>query len=131
MMGFISTSVTTKIAAIIARAEAAPVDIVALKEQIQLSAVNVAHMAQMTRQTVVIPGVPDFLATYSIEDGHPLGRCRHMTLSVDLDRLPSLVELWEVAQEFGFVGSLRECIGWVEDLKGHGRAINIVQAIKS
>jgi hypothetical protein len=35
-----------------------------------------------------------------------------------------------IAQEFGFWGTLDDCEAvWIEDLKGHGHAVNIVQPL--
>ncbi len=90
-----------------------------------------AHMEQMTMQTMHIPTA--FMATYSIEIGHPIGTCRHLSLSVQKEgRIPHPQALLMVAREFGFKAeSLNDFIGiWHEDLKGHGQAINVVQKME-
>lgn len=118
-----------KIAALRTLATANPVDVKRLAKAIKLPPLKAKHMQQMTRQTITIP--MNFLVTFSVETGHHrIGACRHMSMSVDQEgRLPSPEALWMVAEEFGFVGGLRDCKVWKEDLQGHGIAINIVQPV--
>ena len=98
------------------------------RKAIKLPPLKAKHMKQMTRQTIQIP--MNFLVTFSVETGQPMGVCRHMSMSVDQEgRTPSPEALWMVAEEFGFVGSLQDCKVWKEDLQGHGIAINIVQPV--
>lgn len=126
----IDDEVRSQIKACIELAEANPIDMPALMERIKDPLKKEHHMAQMTRQTVKIPLA--FMVTFSVEDGHPVGRCRHMSMSVQKkDRLPHPIGLWMIAKEFGFWGeTIESCDGvWKEDLQGHGTAINIVQRI--
>jgi len=120
-----------QIKALVALANANPVDVIALQERIKVPASKEQHRAQMTRQTITLPLA--FMVTFSIEDGHPCGRCRHMSMSVQREgRVPSPAGVWMVAQEFGFWGEgFKDCVGvWQEMLQGHGIAINVVQPVK-
>jgi len=124
----IDDNVRAQIKALIELAEANPVEIRGLLARIKGDEGKAHHMAQMSRQSIDIPLM--YVVTYSIEVGHPCGKCRHMSMSVQREgRIPNEIGIWVVAQEFGFWGtSLRDCVGvWTEDLKGHGKAINIVQ----
>ena len=117
------------LAALRERAAARPVDMPRLTEDIKTTAGKARHKAQMTAQSVSIP--LDFLVTFSIETDHPIGTCRHMSMSTGkTGRVPSPEAAWLVAGTLGFVGSLDDCCGvWVEELAGHGKAINLVQPL--
>jgi hypothetical protein len=106
-----------------------PVDMQGLTERLKLPALKKRHMRQMTAQTVYLPAA--YAVTLSIEFNHPQGRtARHMSMSVDReDRIPNQHAVWMVAEELGFTGALSDCIVWLEDLQGHGKAINIVQLL--
>lgn len=105
-----------------------PVDMRTLTERLKTPDGKAAHKKQMTAQSVAIPA--DFLVTFSIEIGHPIGTCRHMSMSVGKqERVPSPQGAWMVAEQLGFVGGLESCVHWLEDLQGHGRAINVVQPV--
>jgi len=85
-------------------------------------------MKQMTKQTVYLPAA--YAVTFSIETNHPAGTCRHMSMSVKTEgRVPNEHAVWMVCEELGFTGSLQECHIWLEDLEGHGHAINVVQSL--
>jgi hypothetical protein len=131
MMGtplVIDDEVRAQIKACIELAEANPVDMPALMERIKDPVKKEHHMAQMTRQSVKVPLA--YMVTFSIEDGHPIGRCRHMSMSVQREgRLPNEIGVWMIAKEFGFWGSLKDCTVRLEDLQGHGKAVNIVQPV--
>jgi hypothetical protein len=75
-----------------------------------------------------------FLLTYSVELGHPAGIARHMSMSSPAKgRLPTPEAVWMICQELGYVGSLAQCLVWIEDLeRGQERekAINVVQPIR-
>jgi hypothetical protein len=91
-----------------------------------------AHMAQMSRQTVVLPF--GFCVTFSIELEHPVGACRHMSMSSPAKgRAPSPEAVDMVADVLGFVGGFRACSVWLEDLERGGdekqKAVNLVQPI--
>lgn len=107
---------------------AQPVSMPELMTRIKTPEGKFAHVQQMTRQTMSIPLA--FLVTFSIEDGHPCGSCRHLSMSVQREgRVPHPAALWIIAQEFGFWGELEKCSVWKENLTGHGDAINIVQPV--
>jgi hypothetical protein len=106
-----------------------PVDMRGLGERLKLPKLKAKHMRQMSAQTVDLPLA--FRVTFSIETGHPGGPARHMSMSVAReDRVPHPEGLWMVAEALGFTGSLEACQAvWVEDLQGHGKAINVVQLL--
>lgn len=88
------------------------------------------HMAFMTAQTIVIRGPWDFYVTFCRETGHPIGLCRHMSMSIMREgRLPHPDGVLMVAKELGFVGGLPACRVWIEDLGDGGKAVNLVQPI--
>jgi hypothetical protein len=106
-----------------------PVDMPALLERIQTGEGKHRHMQQMTMQTIELP--VGYSLTFSIEDGHPAGRCRHMSMSVeDPTKMPHPAACWMVAKELGFWGELGDCDGvWPEALR-QGAAINLVQRME-
>ena len=105
-----------------------PVDMTTLTARLKTFDGKQAHMNQMTRQSVAIP--LDFLVTFSIETGHPVGTCRHMSMSVGkVGRIPNAHALWMIADLLGFTDNLDACTVWREELQGHGVAINVVQPI--
>jgi len=120
------------IRSVCALAEANPINIQELRETILTEVGKLAHMARMTAQTIELPLA--YLVTYSIEVVHPVGACRHISISLPgapEDVVPSPAAAWTIAQEFGFVGEVEDCDGaWLEKLKGHGQAVNLVQSIK-
>ena len=84
-------------------------------------------MARMTAQTITLP--LSFMVTYSVEIGHPAGRCRHLSVSIEQEgRAPGAEAVWMIAEEFGFYGSLESCTVWLEELRGRQSiAVNVVQ----
>ena len=105
-----------------------PVDMQTITARLATPDGKAAHMNQMTAQSVAIP--IGFLVTFSIETGHPCGTCRHMSVSTSAPgRVPSPVGVWMLAQHLGFVGGLEDCTHWIEELRGHGRAVNVVQEL--
>lgn len=122
--------VRTQIKALCQLAEANPVQADRLQEYLSVPENKEKHMAQMTRQTMIIP--VGFMATFSIEKNHPIGDCRHITVSIqDDDALPPPPATWMIAKEFGFWGELTDCDGiWEERLRGHGLAIGLVQTLE-
>jgi hypothetical protein len=110
------------------RANAHPVDASTLRTRLATPDGKSRHRDQMTIQTVRVPLA--YLVTFSIETGHPKGTFRHMSISVQRDgRVPNLEGVWLIAQALGFTGSLDECIVYLEDLEGHGKAVNVLQVI--
>lgn len=121
--------VREKIRTLVALAESRPVEMTGLSERLQVPDEKAKHRAQMTEQSIEIPLA--FLVTFSIERGHPCGVCRHLSMSVQREgRLPNQIAVWLVAQEFGFWGALEQCLVWLEDLTGHGQAVNLVQPVE-
>lgn len=57
-------------------AAARPVDMLRLMDVIKTPQGKGAHKDRMTEQSVFIP--LDFMVTFSIETGHPVGTCRHI-----------------------------------------------------
>lgn len=115
-----------KLAKLVEQAAAAPVHMPDVVKSIETPAGKNEHMARMTAQTIALPLA--FMVTFSIETGHPCGTCRHMSMSVNREnRLPHPEGIWMVAQELGFTGALKDCSYWLETLKGHGQAVNVVQ----
>ena len=115
------------IAKVILMANAFPVNVQDLIQQLKTPHGETAHRMQMTVQSVELP--VGYLVCYSIEDGHGAGRCRHLSISGPKpDQLPSPEAAWLIAEEFGFVGNLLQCAMWLEDLM-QGRAMNLVQPI--
>lgn len=95
------------LAALRERAASRPVDMPRLMEAIKTTDGKAAHSAQMRLQSVPIP--LDFLVTFSIETGHPIGTCRHMSMSTGKrGRVPSPPAVWMVAETLGFVGGLAQ-----------------------
>lgn len=110
-----------------ATAEAYPVDMASLEERLKYTSNKAAHKAHMTRQSVGIPF--GYLVTFSIETGHPGGTARHLSMSSHKTpgRVPNEHAVWLVAERLGFTGSLRNCKNWLEELEGHGMAVNVAQ----
>jgi hypothetical protein len=117
------------LAALRERAAARPVDMRRLIRVIKTRRGKGDHCAQMNAQTVYLP--LGFSVTFSIETGHPIGSCRHMSMSSGKPgRVPSPEAVMMVAEPLGFVGGLDACCGvWVETLVPQGRAVNIVQPL--
>jgi len=67
-----------------------------------------------------------FRVVYSIEE-HPLGWCRHLSVSVDtVGKMPSIPAVEMIMREFGFTGTINDQLNvWVEK----ERAINVLQKI--
>lgn len=109
-----------------------PIDILKLMEVINTPAGKRKHMDQMTEQSVEIPF--GYLVAFSIEERHPCGTCRHMSMSsAKKGRVPTPEAVWMIAEELGFNGGLSACAVWNEDLqRGKDQrnvAINVVQPI--
>lgn len=113
------------------RAAQHPLDMSTVVEQIKTPEGKRRHMRQMSEQTIDVPLA--YVVTFSIERGHPGGTCRHMSMSSDLPgRTPIPEAVWMVAEQLGFVGNLKECAVWLEELmRGDHKAnaVNVVQPI--
>ena len=107
------------------RAEAAPISMPDLAEQLKTPAGKDAHRAQMTAQSVMLPD--GIIVCFSVEDGDPCGRARHMSISLDSeDKVPHPYVVEIIMAELGFVARLRHSAVWLEDL-AQGKAVNVVQ----
>jgi hypothetical protein len=117
------------LAALRERAAERPVDMLRLMRVIKTRRGKARHKAQMTEQSVDLPF--GFAVTFSIETGHPIGTCRHLSMSSGAPgRVPSQEAVIMVGEPLGFIGDLDACCGvWLETLEGHGRALNIVQPV--
>lgn len=112
-------------------AAARPVDMRGIHERLQSPEGKQAHREHMTSQTVFVPLVFD--VTFSIELNHPCGACRHMSMSSrQPNHLPVPQAVWMICEKLGFVGELRNCTIWFEELDRPGgrlKAVNVVQPI--
>lgn len=110
--------------------EAPPTDMQYVMKAMKVPRLKQAHLAQMTKQSLTIPGPWDFCVTYSLEAGHPVGLCRHMSMSIMREgRVPSPEAVQMVARELGFKGDLAASTGWTEKLSDGGIAVNLVQQV--
>jgi hypothetical protein len=68
-----------------------------------------------------------YRAVYSIEE-QPCGWCRHLSVSVDAEgKLPSIPAVEVLMGEFGFSGTINDCLNvWVEE----NMAVNILQQVQ-
>ena len=118
-------------------ASANPVDMLRVREAIKTVDGKAKHMAQMDDQSIDLPVA--YAVTFSIETGHPVGPCRHMSLSSRIkNRTPIPAAVWMVCEELGFVGTqeFEGCHVYVEDLqrgpdpsKDRAKAINVLQPV--
>lgn len=127
----ITDDVLTDLARLRVDAAAKPVDVTTLARRLETPAGRREHHRQMDIQTVVIGGGPfPFFVTFSVETGHPVGTCRHMSMSIRRQgRVPHPAAVWMVAEILGFAGGLGACRVWPEDLSDRGKAVNIAQPI--
>jgi hypothetical protein len=113
------------------RAGANPIDVTKLAALVATSEGKSAHMDRVGRLTIELP--LNYLVSLTIETGHPVGPCRHLSVSSQIaGRVPLPETVWMIAQELGFAGSLRDCTAWVEDLIRNdliAKTINVVQPI--
>lgn len=110
------------------RAESSPIpveDIIALTRHEEGRA---RHRARMSTLSIGLP--IGFIATYSLEQGHPCGDVRHLSVSIDVpERCPSPAAVWMIAEHFGFVRGLEACLVWTERFDRRGLAVNVVQQV--
>lgn len=106
-----------------------PVDVRGLEARLKTAEGKAAHMAFVTTQTLELPR--SMLVSFTIETGHPLGTCRHMTVSVmSTERVPHPAAVFMIAAELGFVGDMeKDCLMWPAQLAGHGVGINVLQPV--
>ena len=126
----ISNTVKRKLGRLRAQANQRPIDVRVMMEEIKTPGGDHRHRSRISDQTVEIPGPWPFRVTFSIENGHPVGTCRHMSMSIRREnRVPSPEAVWIIAEELGFIGSLALCRTYPEDLEDNNKAINIVQPV--
>jgi len=119
----------TALAELRRRASARPVDIRTVARTLALPEGRNRHQAAMEAQSTMIPR--DFIVTFTIESGHPVGVCRHLTVSTAArDALPCPVAVWTIAEALGFVGGLHACHGWLETFPLRGAGLNLVQPLR-
>jgi hypothetical protein len=113
-------------------AQARPIHMPTLAQTMKTREGMTQYRAQMREQTITLPGRWDWIASFSIETGHPCGTARHLSVSIDRpQRVPRLEAVWMIARELGFTGAdVTACAGvWFEDLADGGKAINVLQVI--
>ena len=74
----------------------------------------------------------DFIVVFSIEN-HPMGWCRHMSISVPNNGKVASIEATEmIMEEFGFQTPLRNCHVRIEETGDPIRpyAVNVIEAMK-
>ncbi len=116
----------TTLASLRAKALADPSELSVILAQIKTKEGLVVHMARMRDFTVKLPY--GFLVTFSIETGWSFGTARHMSMSSRRrGAVPNVPAIELVMKELGFIGGVKACASWKEDI-GYGQfAINIVQ----
>lgn len=114
-----------------ARAEAFPVDMLEVKELLKTPDGAQQHFQHMKAYTVEIPH--GFVVTFTIEDRHPMGRVRHLSVSVrQVGRVASVPAIQMLAEELGFWGRIPEEAYhvWPEEIGNGSKAINLVQQMQ-
>jgi hypothetical protein len=110
------------------QAASEPVDVLAVLKQCKSPQGRAEHLKRMEAFTIPIP--TSFMVTFSVENGHPPGPCRHLSMSVlRRERVPTPEAVWMIAEELGFQGGLERCAVWQEDIGQGDVAINVVQPI--
>lgn len=108
-----------------------PIDMHAVLADLKTGAGQRRHSARMKRLTIAFPsGRWVWTVTFSIEHGHPVGPCRHLSVSIHRKgRVPHPEAMRLIAEDFGFVGGLEACQVWPEDSGDRETAINLVQPL--
>jgi hypothetical protein len=122
---------TAELAELRQRAVRAPLDVIAIRAACETAEGRRKHLAHMAKNlTMTIPGPWPYVVSFSIETGHPVGPCRHMSMSINRrGRAPNEHAVWMVAEMLGFVGGLDRCVVWLEDIGRGDKAVNIAQPI--
>lgn len=119
----------TKFAALKNYAASHVIDMAEVMPMIQTKKGKRKHLERMNKYTIALPF--GFTVTYSVEIGHPIGSCRHLSMASAVPRrVPSPQAVWMVAEYFDFKGGLEACTVWPEELGDGGTAINVVQPLK-
>jgi hypothetical protein len=110
------------------RAASHPIDVLAVREQCKTPAGHAAYISKMARFTVRLPVA--FVVTFSIETGHAVGPCRHLSASSQRKGRVLIPEaLWMIAEAMGFHGGLSACSIWEENIGDGDIAINLIQPV--
>lgn len=110
------------------KAALSPVDIHRVMEATKTDAGLKRFRAWMDDYSIPLP--TSYYVTFTIETGHPVGTCRHMSMSsMRHGRVPTPEAAWMVAEELGFVVGFSACKVWKEAFS-NGAAINIIQPIE-
>ena len=111
-----------------AYAAANPIDMAVVMRLIKTHKGTRDHLARMKKFTIALQWGQT--VTFTIEEGHPAGTCRHFSMaSPEPGRAPTPVAVWMVAEHFGFKGGLEACTVYVEDIGGGHSAINLIQPL--
>lgn len=103
------------------RAEANPVPL----EMVQALSKGLEPPKDLNRaQTAEIP--VGILVTFSMEV-QPKGLCRHLSISVDGEKMPNPVIITAVMEMLGFVGTISKCMAWIEDCRDGNKAVNVLE----
>jgi hypothetical protein len=126
----LSEAVVKELHALREFAAARPVNMLTLEEAMKTPKGKKTHLQRMSMQSIKIPGPWVFFVTFSVEIGHPIGACRHMSMSIAREkRVPSQDAVWMVAEHLGFSGGLDACDAWPEELPDGSTAVNVAQPL--
>lgn len=127
---FIGPEQTKKLSALRELAIQNPIDVRAVLELVKTPEGLDQHLTRMENLTVEIP--IGYTVTFSIDLGHPIGTCRHMSMSSSTKgSVPIPEAIWMVAKELGFTGDIifEGCTIYLEKTPGRKEAINIIQSV--
>jgi hypothetical protein len=103
--------------------------------------IKIEVMRKMVTGEVVAPGYsPNYTCeifngyrvVLSIEE-HPMGWCRHISISVDGGLLPSIEAAKLIIKEFGFESPLENCVTRIEEIPDdieRPQAIEVIEPIR-
>ena len=124
----IDSSAAEMLASLKKRAEASPISLADMHRMVEAAQSGQALRLIPEDQTVYLP--MGWSVTFTHED-HPSGRARHMSMaSPNRERVPIEPALEMVMGHLGFVGSVRECVTWLEPL-AEGHAVNVVEVFQA
>lgn len=121
------------IEALVAKATATPIPL----EIIQELAKGFDPADVSTRRTAEGKYLPSEF-TIDIPDGYrvtythemqPGGLCRHLSVSVSSEKLPSGAAVMMLMSDFGFRGPIEMCATWLEEYAAGFQAVNIVELV--
>lgn len=109
------------------RAAANPITVGDLKATLTDRDAKAEHVERVSSQTVYLPAA--FMVSLTVEVQAP-GLYRHLCVSIHAGSgIAHPAAVWMIAEELGFVGSMRECIVYPETLRGHGFGVNVLQPV--